>query len=81
MNQSLPTRAFREHTDLDQLKRQAKELLEAVRGGDAAAINEVKAHYRGVDSATFALHDAQVVLARASTPKSSCGARVLQILT
>ena len=28
MSQSLPTRAFREHTDLDQLKRQAKELLE-----------------------------------------------------
>ena len=43
MNQSLPTRAFREHTDLDQLKRQAKELLEAVRGGDAAAIKEVNA--------------------------------------
>ena len=29
MNESLPTRDFREHTDLDQLKRQAKELLDA----------------------------------------------------
>ena len=64
-NRSLPTRAFREHTDLDQLKRQAKELLEAVRGGDAAALSEVNAHYRGVDAATFALHEAQLVLARA----------------
>ena len=65
MNQSLPTRAFREHTDLDQLKRQARELLEAIRGGDAAALAEVNAHYRGADAATFALHDAQLVLARA----------------
>ena len=42
VNHSLPTRAFREHTDLDQLKRQAKELLEALRRGDAAAIAEVR---------------------------------------
>src|SRR3954453_17937606 len=62
---SLPTRAFREHTDLDQLKRQAKELLEAFRAGDAAAVTEVSAHLRGADPATFALHDAQLVLARA----------------
>ena len=27
-----PTRTLREHPDLDQLKRQAKELLEGVRG-------------------------------------------------
>ena len=65
MNESLPTRAFREHTDLDQLKRQAKELLEAFRAGDAAALAEVKAHYRGANADTFALHDAQLVLARA----------------
>lgn len=73
MNQSLPTRAFREHTDLNQLKRQAKELLGAFRGGEAAAITEVNAHYRGADANTFALHDAQLVLARgygfASWPK------------
>jgi ankyrin repeat protein len=65
MNPSLPTRAFREHTDLDQLKRQAKELLEAFRAGDAAAVTEVNAHHRGAEAPTFALHDAQLVLARA----------------
>src|SRR5262245_56607025 len=73
MSQSLPTRAFREHTDLDQLKRQAKELLEDFRAGKPPAIAEVNAHYRGADSASFALHDAQLVLARsygfASWPK------------
>jgi ankyrin repeat protein len=62
---SLPTRPFRGHTDLDQLKRQAKELLEAFRAGEAAAVTEVNAHYRDADAATFALHDAQLVLARA----------------
>jgi len=65
MNQSLPTRAFREHTDLNQLKRQAKELLDAFRAGDGAAIAEVHSHYHAADPDTFALHDAQLVLARA----------------
>ena len=73
MNQSLPTRAFRDHTDLNQLKRQAKDLLDAFRTGDGAAIAEVNAHYRAADPNTFALHDAQLVLARtygfASWPK------------
>jgi hypothetical protein len=64
INQSLPTRTFREHTDLNQLKRQAKELLDAFRNREAAAIAEVNAH-RGADTSTFALHDAQLVLARA----------------
>lgn len=65
MNDSLPTRAWREHTDLVQLKRQAKELLDGFRGGDAVATNEVRTHYRDADVDTFALHDAQLVLARA----------------
>lgn len=65
MNQSLPTRAFREHTDLNQLKRQAKELLDAFRAGNGATIAEVNAHYRAADPHAFALHDAQLVLARA----------------
>jgi ankyrin repeat protein len=65
MSKSLPTRALRENPDLDQLKRQAKELLEAYRSGDGAAITEVNAHYRGAGADTFALHDAQLVLARA----------------
>jgi hypothetical protein len=63
VNGSLPTRAFREHTDLAQLKRQAKELLEAFRAGEAAATSEVNAHYRDADRNTFALHDAQLVIA------------------
>ena len=65
MNKSFPTRAMREHPDLEQLKRQSKELLEAFRAGDASARAEVAAHYRNADPTTFALHDAQLVLARA----------------
>jgi ankyrin repeat protein len=65
VNDSLPTRAFREHTDLAQLKRQAKELLDAFRAGEAAATTEVHTHYRDADVHTFALHDAQLVIARA----------------
>ena len=60
-----PTRSLREHPDLDQLKRQAKELLAAYRSGAADAATEVRHHFRGADPATFALHDAQLVLARA----------------
>jgi hypothetical protein len=56
---------MREHPDLEQLKRQSKELLEAFRAGDASAMAEVAAHYRNADPTTFALHDAQLVLARA----------------
>jgi ankyrin repeat protein len=61
----VPTRVMREHPDLDQLKRQAKELLEAFRDGDTVASAEVGSHFEGADRATFALHDAQLVLARA----------------
>ncbi len=35
------------------------------RGGEPSAAAEVNAHYRGADPGSFALHDAQVVLARA----------------
>jgi ankyrin repeat protein len=65
VNHSLPTRELREHPDLDQLKRQAKELLDAFVEGDAAAVAEVNTHYRDANPSTFALHDAQLVLARA----------------
>ena len=60
-----PTRTLRDKPDLAQLKRQAKELLQAFAAGAADAVAEVNAHYRGADPATFALHDAQLVLARA----------------
>jgi len=65
MNCSLPTRQLREHPDLDQLKRQAKELLDAFASGDPAAVQEVNAHYRDANPSAFALHDAQLVIARA----------------
>src|SRR5260370_42675662 len=73
VNKNVPTRVMREHPDPDQLKRQSKELLRAFRAGEAKAAEEVNAHYRGAHRATFALHDAQLVLARsygfASWPK------------
>ena len=59
-----PARAMRENPDLDQLKRQARELLEAYRAGAPEARLEVAAHHRTATPATFALHDAQFVLAR-----------------
>jgi ankyrin repeat protein len=65
VNRSLPTRELREHPDLHQLKRQAKELLDAFSAGDTAAVAEVHAHYHDASPSTFALHEAQLVLARA----------------
>ena len=64
MKKSQPACALREHPDLNQLKRQAKELLAAFNAGEPAAVAEVNAHYRDADPASFALHDAQLVLAR-----------------
>lgn len=60
-----PVRALPAQPHLDQLRRQAKELLASFRAGDEAAVREVTHHYRDADVATFALHDAQLVLARA----------------
>src|SRR5262249_42450875 len=62
---SLPTRRLSARPHLDQLKRQARELLDAFRAGDHDARTEVEAHYHGADAAAFALHDAQLVIARA----------------
>ena len=59
------TRSLPDHPDLHHLKRQAKDLLAAFRAGDPDAIAEVTSHYRDADAATFALHHAQLVLARA----------------
>jgi ankyrin repeat protein len=55
---------MRENPDLDQLKRQAKELLDAYRASSAEAVAEVTAYHRNATPDTFALHDAQFVLAR-----------------
>src|SRR5712691_1162346 len=59
-----PTRAMRETPDIDQLKRQARELLEAYRAQSPDAVIEIAAHHRTATPETFALHDAQFVLAR-----------------
>jgi ankyrin repeat protein len=59
------SRTLSKRPDLDQLKRQAKELLESFRAGDPEATAEVHAQYHGADPRTFALHDAQLVIARA----------------
>jgi ankyrin repeat protein len=64
MSHKPPTRAMRENPDLDQLKRQAKELLEAYRESSPEAVAEVEAYHRTATRETFALHDAQFVLAR-----------------
>jgi ankyrin repeat protein len=65
MNQSFPTRTLRENPDFDQLRRQAKELLEAFLAGEHGAVSEVNSHFRNASSSDFALHDAQLVIARA----------------
>ncbi|HEY3937495.1 MAG TPA: ankyrin repeat domain-containing protein [Bryobacteraceae bacterium] len=64
MKQKLPTRRMREHPDLEQLKRQAKQLFSAFKAGDSAAVDEVNTHYDEAQAAAFALHDAQLVIAR-----------------
>ena len=65
MSLAPPTRAMRENPDLDQLKRQAKELLEDYQASSPGAVAEVVAYHRTATRETFALHDAQFVLARA----------------
>ena len=58
------SRTLRDKPDLVQLKRQAKELLQAFAAGETGAAAEVNAHYQGANPARFALHEAQLVLAR-----------------
>ena len=60
-----PTRRLPAEPSLEQLKKQAKDLLEQFRAGDAAASAEVRQFERDPDAAVFALNDAQRVLARA----------------
>ena len=62
---TVPTRTLPDHPHLDQLKRQAKELLRSYASGAGDAVAEVNAHYREARPETFALHDAQLVIARA----------------
>jgi len=67
MSENLPalSRRLPQQPSLEQLKKQAKELLEQYRAADPAAIAEIQRFERRPDPAAFALHDAQRVLARA----------------
>ena len=58
-------RRLPEHSNLEQLRNQAKDLLRAYRSGDAAASSEIHRFELNPDKDTFALHDAQRVIARA----------------
>lgn len=61
-SQKLPERA-----NLEQLKKQAKDLLRAAQSGDAAALERFRAlpaFASGLDPAALALHDAQSAIAR-----------------
>jgi hypothetical protein len=61
----MPVRRLPVRPDLQQLRRQARELLRAIRAGDADAIAELRAlHPEPIDSSTAKLADAQLVLAR-----------------
>jgi hypothetical protein len=53
MPKSLPTRAMREQPDLKQLKRQAKELLQAYRSNEPDAVAEVNTHYHDADATSI----------------------------
>ncbi|HEY4101196.1 MAG TPA: ankyrin repeat domain-containing protein [Gemmatimonadales bacterium] len=61
----MPVRRLPVHPDLDQLHRQAKELLRAIHAGDPIAVAELREHHPDpVDPSTAKLADAQLVLAR-----------------
>ena len=62
---SYPTRRLPKQPNLEQLRKQAKDLLAQYRSGDPSAVAEVQQFERRLDPATFALNDAQRVLARA----------------
>lgn len=59
---SLPEQALPERPDLGQLRRQAKELRDAARGGAATALERIHTHAAGLDPA--ALGTAQLTIAR-----------------
>ncbi len=61
---SHPTRHLPSQPSLEQLRKQAKELLEHYRAGDSAALTEVARFEHHPDPSSFSLHDAQRVLAR-----------------
>lgn len=65
MSAIFPTRRLPAQPSLEQLRKQAKDLLQAYRSGEAAALAEVQQFEHRPDPDKFALNDAQRVLARA----------------
>ena len=59
------SRHLPQQPSLEQLKKQAKELLERFRGSESTAVVEVRQFERNADPCHFARNDAQRVLARA----------------
>ena len=51
-----------EHLDLGRLRRQAKELRDAVRRGDTGAAERIARHYRGTLQGAVTLAVAQLVI-------------------
>jgi len=64
-SEHLSRRRLPEQPNLEQLRKQAKELLHGYRSGDAAAVVEVNRFELNSNKESFALNDAQRVLARA----------------
>ena len=62
---SVPHRRLPQQPNLEQLKKQAKELLEGFRASEPTAVAEVRQFERSPNALHFALNDAQRVLARA----------------
>jgi hypothetical protein len=60
-----PLRRLPPQPSLEQLRKQAKDLLDGYRASNPTAVAEVHRFERHPDPAAFALHDAQRVLARA----------------
>ncbi len=61
----MPVRRLPVRPDPEQLHRQARELLRAIRAGDAPAIAELREHHpKSIDPSAAKLADAQLVLAR-----------------
>ena len=64
MKSPLPTRQLSARPDLEQLRREAKEPLDGFLAGKPEATAEANRFYRDADRRKFALHHAQLVLAR-----------------
>ena len=62
---SVSPRRLPHQPNFEQLKKQAKELLERFRASESTAVAEVRQFERNPDPCHFALNDAQRVLARA----------------